>query len=39
VTFVHVEKIGYGPEARTAALDGARRKLVSLMDADIAKAA
>ena len=39
VTFVHAEKIGYGPEARTAALDGARRKLVSLMDADIAKAA
>jgi FMN-dependent NADH-azoreductase len=39
VTFVHAEKIGYGPEARTAALDGARCKLVSLADSDVAQAA
>ena len=39
VTFVHAEKIGYGPEARTAALDGARRNIAALVEADLAKAA
>jgi FMN-dependent NADH-azoreductase len=39
VTFVHAEKIGYGPEARSAALDSARHKLAALAEAEIAKAA
>jgi FMN-dependent NADH-azoreductase len=39
VSFVHAEKIGYGPEARTAALEGARRSIAALVDADLAKAA
>jgi FMN-dependent NADH-azoreductase len=30
VTFVHAEKIGYGPEARAAALDTARRRIVEI---------
>ena len=39
VTFVHAEKTGYGPDAKGAALDGARRKLAALAAADIARAA
>jgi FMN-dependent NADH-azoreductase len=39
VTFVHAEKIGYGPEARTAALVGARQKLAALADTRVAQAA
>jgi FMN-dependent NADH-azoreductase len=39
VTFVHAEKIGYGPEARAAALDGARGRLDALARSLIAKAA
>ena len=30
VTFVHAEKVGYGPEARAAALDAARRRIVEI---------
>jgi FMN-dependent NADH-azoreductase len=39
VTFVHAEKIGYGPEARLAALEGARRQIDALLEADVARAA
>jgi FMN-dependent NADH-azoreductase len=39
VTFVHAEKIGYGPEARTAAIDGARRQIAALVDPELARAA
>ena len=39
VTFVHAEKIGYGPEARAAALTGARGVIAALGGADFAKAA
>jgi FMN-dependent NADH-azoreductase len=39
VTFVHAEKIGYGPDARAAALQSARGKLDSLAGADLARAA
>lgn len=30
VTFVHAEKIGFGPDARTAAIEGARAKLADI---------
>ncbi len=36
VTFVHAEKIGYGPEARAAALDAARRRIVEITGEDAA---
>jgi FMN-dependent NADH-azoreductase len=39
VTFVHAEKLGYGPEARTAALDAARRRILALSGAGLAAAA
>lgn len=39
VTFVHAEKIGYGPEARTAALAGARRRIESLAGTALPRAA
>lgn len=43
VTFVHAEKIGYGPEARAAALDAARRRIVDITGveagADLSRAA
>jgi FMN-dependent NADH-azoreductase len=39
VTFVHAEKTGFGPEARTAAIDGARRQIAALADAGFARAA
>jgi FMN-dependent NADH-azoreductase len=39
VTFVHAEKIGYGPEARAAALSQARGQIAALVDADLARAA
>jgi FMN-dependent NADH-azoreductase len=39
VSFVHAEKIGYGPEARTAAIAGARTKIASLVDGGLARAA
>lgn len=31
VTFVHAEKIGFGPEARAAAIDGARTRLAGIV--------
>ena len=39
VTFVHAEKIGYGPDARAAALSAARGKIEALAVADLARAA
>lgn len=33
VTFVHAEKIGYGPDARAAAIDGAKAALASITSA------
>jgi FMN-dependent NADH-azoreductase len=43
VTFVHAEKVGYGPEARAAALDAARRRIVEITGeqavADLSRAA
>lgn len=39
VTFVHAEKIGYGADARKAALDGARQKLAALAATELAEAA
>jgi FMN-dependent NADH-azoreductase len=39
VTFVHAEKIGYGPEARAAALAQARSRIDALTGAGLAKAA
>ncbi len=36
VTFVHAEKIGYGPEARAAALDAARGRIVEITGEDVA---
>jgi len=39
VTFVRAEKIGYGPEARTAAIEGARAQISEVVDAELAKAA
>ena len=39
VSFVHAEKTGYGPEARTAAIDGARRQIAALTETALARAA
>ena len=39
VTFVHAEKIGYGPQARTAAIEGAKAQISEVVDAKLAKAA
>ena len=39
VTFVHAEKIGYGPEARAAALSQAKRRIASLAEPLLSKAA
>src|SRR5688572_19737416 len=39
VTFVHAEKIGYGPEARAAALVKARAQIEALAGATLAQAA
>ena len=39
VTFVHAEKIGYGPQARTAAIEGAKAQISEVVDAELAKAA
>ena len=39
VTFVHAEKIGYGPEARAAALVKARAQIEALAGAGLAQAA
>jgi FMN-dependent NADH-azoreductase len=39
VTFVHAEKIGYGPEARTAALETAKSKISAVVGTALVKAA
>jgi FMN-dependent NADH-azoreductase len=39
VTFVHAEKIGYGPEARTASLESARQQILAATDPAFARAA
>ena len=39
VTFVRAEKIGYGPEARTAAIEGAKAQISEVVGAELAKAA
>ena len=39
VTFVRAEKIGYGPDARTAAIEGAKARLSEVVGAELAKAA
>ncbi|HUQ10852.1 MAG TPA: FMN-dependent NADH-azoreductase [Steroidobacteraceae bacterium] len=39
VTFVHAEKVGYGPEARAAALSNARVRIEALAGTDLAEAA
>ena len=39
VTFVRAEKIGYGPDARTAAIEGAKARLAEVVGAELAKAA
>lgn len=39
VTFVRAEKIGYGPEARTAAIEGAKAKIVEVAGTALVKAA
>jgi FMN-dependent NADH-azoreductase len=37
VTFVHAEKIGYGPEARATALTHARGRIAALVQSDVAQ--
>jgi len=39
VTFVHAEKIGFGPEARTAAIAQAKLAIRSFADAPLQAAA
>ena len=39
VTFVHAEKIGYGPEARSASLEAAKAKISEVVGAELVKAA
>jgi FMN-dependent NADH-azoreductase len=39
VTFVHAEKIGHGPEARAAAIAGARRRISEITDTTLPRAA
>jgi len=39
VTFVHAEKIGYGPESRAAAIQSARLRIESVAGAGLAEAA
>ena len=39
VTFIHAEKIGYGPEARAAALESAKAKISEVIGAEVSKAA
>jgi len=36
---VRAEKIGYGPEARTAAIEGAKAQISEVVGAELAKAA
>jgi FMN-dependent NADH-azoreductase len=39
VTFVHAERIGYGAQARAAAIDGARRRICGLTEIPLPRAA
>jgi FMN-dependent NADH-azoreductase len=39
VTFVRAEKIGYGPDARTAAIEDAKAQISDVVHAELAKAA
>jgi FMN-dependent NADH-azoreductase len=39
VTFVHAEKIGYGPEARTASLEAAKARISEVVGTKLEKAA
>ncbi len=39
VTFVHAEKIGYGPEARSVALEQAKSRIVDLTKVELARVA
>ena len=39
VTFVRAEKIGYGPEARTASLNAAKAQLSEIVSTELVKAA
>jgi FMN-dependent NADH-azoreductase len=39
ITFVHAEKIGFGPDARDAALAGAKVKIATLARQMLAEAA
>ena len=39
VTFVRAEKIGYGPEARTAAVAGAKARIAEVVGTELVKAA
>jgi FMN-dependent NADH-azoreductase len=39
VTFVHAEKIGFGPQARDAAIAAAKMQLAALARQSIARAA
>ena len=39
VTFVHAEKIGYGPEARTASIEAAKAKISEVVERELVKAA
>lgn len=39
VTFVQAEKIGFGPDARDAAIDGAKARLAEIVGGDLSQAA
>ena len=39
VTFVHAEKIGYGPEARSASIEQAKAKISEVVERELVKAA
>jgi FMN-dependent NADH-azoreductase len=39
VTFVHAEKIGYGPEARSASIEAAKRQISVVVGGELVKAA
>jgi FMN-dependent NADH-azoreductase len=39
VTFVHAEKIGYGPEARSASIEAAKAKISEVVERELVKAA
>ena len=39
VTFIRAEKIGYGPEARDAAIAGAKAEIARVLARDLPKAA